>query len=104
MTSEEIMQDMQLFVFRDKPSAMLAELQGKVDKAEPDNIDRAVYTAALKKVQAVYDAAHYYYNFLVDTFMDVDYSSETSEVYFEYSVREVEEILKSLTIVEYHDR
>lgn len=103
MTNEEIMQDLQLYVFRDKPAALLTELQGKVDKAEKDNIDMAVYTAALKKVQAAYDAAHYYYNFLVDTFMDVDYSIETSEVYFEYTVNEIELILKSLTIVEYHE-
>jgi len=101
MTNEDMMKDMQLFVFRDKPSTLLAELQAKVDKAEPDNIDMAAYTGALRKVQAVYDTAHYYYNFLVDTFFDVDYAIETAEDYFEYSINEIQEILKSLSIVEH---
>lgn len=95
-----MLQDLKYFAFRDKPSELLKILDAKVQKADKDNIDFAVYTTVYNKVKTIYDSARFYYNFLVDTFMDVDYSLEATEGYLDYSLEELQIILKAIEIVE----
>lgn len=100
MNKEELLQDLKYFAFRDYPSVLLKQLNEKVEKAEKDNIDFAVYTTVYNKAKLIYDSAHYYYNFLVDTFMDVDYSLEATDGYLDYSVEELLTVLNAIKIVE----
>ena len=99
MSKEQILEDLKMFVFRNKDSVLLQELEAKVKAADPDNIDLAVYTTVYNKVRAVYDSARYYNDFLVDTFKDIDYSLEATEGYLDYSVEEVLVILRAQDLV-----
>lgn len=99
MTRDEILEDLKYFSFRNRPSTLLAELEEKVKKAEQDNIDMAVYTTMFNKVKVIYDSGKYYMDFLMDNFMDVDYSLEATEGFLEYSVEEVLTVLKAEEIL-----
>lgn len=99
MTRDEILEDLKYFSFRNRPSMLLAELEEKVKKAEQDNIDVAVYTTIFNKVKVIYDSGKYYMDFLMDNFMDVDYSLEATEGFLEYSVEEVLTVLKAEEIL-----
>lgn len=99
MTRDEILEDLKYFSFRNRPSMLLAELEEKVKKAEQDNIDVAVYTTIFNKVKVIYDSGKYYMDFLMDNFMDVDYSLEATEGFLEYSLEEVLTVLKAEEIL-----
>ena len=99
MTRDEILEDLKYFSFRNRPSTLLVELEEKVKKAEQDNIDVAVYTTIFNKVKVIYDSGKYYMDFLMDNFMDVDYSLEATEGFLEYSVEEVLTVLKAEEIL-----
>lgn len=99
MTRDEILEDLKYFSFRNRPSTLLTELEEKVKKAEQDNIDVAVYTTMFNKVKVIYDSGKYYMDFLMDNFMDVDYSLEATEGFLEYSVEEVLTVLKAEEIL-----
>lgn len=99
MTKEEILSDLKLYAFRNKPSVFLQELSAKVQSAEQDNIDMAVYTTVYNKIKLIYDSGKYYMDFLMDNFMDVDYSLEATEGYLDYSIEEIMTVLKALDII-----
>lgn len=99
MTRDEILEDLKYFSFRNRPSRLLVELEEKVKKAEQDNIDVAVYTTIFNKVKVIYDSGKYYMDFLMDNFMDVDYSLEATEEFLEYSLEEVLTVLKAEEIL-----
>lgn len=99
MTRDEILEDLKYFSFRNRSSTLLVELEEKVKKAEQDNIDVAVYTTIFNKVKVIYDSGKYYMDFLMDNFMDVDYSLEATEGFLEYSVEEVLTVLKAEEIL-----
>lgn len=99
MDREQILEDLKMFVFRNKDSVLLQELESKLKAADPDNIDLAVYTTVYNKAKLVYDSARYYNDFLVDTFMDIDYSLEATEGYLDYSAEELLAILKVQDLV-----
>lgn len=99
MTRDEILEDLKYYSFRNRPSKLVAELEAKQKAAEPDNIDMAVRTTVLNKVKVIYDSGKYYMDFLMDNFMDVDYSLEATEGFLEYSVEEVLAVLKAEDIL-----